>query len=107
MGFGPQSSQSRVLRSILAAGCAVIIFALGLFAVSPNLHEHLHHGSEQMQDDGCAVMQFAGGVSMPLAFAALPVPSAEWREQRYPGWTDVILSSPRYLLQPGHGPPAA
>jgi hypothetical protein len=93
------------LRRLIAMGCAALVFALGLFAASPALHEQLHHHAHSSSDDGCAVILFAGGVSMPLAVTAMPPPSAEWREQPYLGSTEIILDSPRYLLQPEHGPP--
>jgi hypothetical protein len=94
-------------RRLLATGCAVLVFALGLFAASPTLHEQLHHNAPPASDDGCAIILFAGGVSMPLTFNSIPLPPAEWRELPYVSTTELRLASPRYLLQPERGPPVA
>jgi hypothetical protein len=100
-----QSRRVDCLRRLLAAGCAALIFALGLFAASPALHGQLHHDTTASTDDGCAIVLFAGGVSVPLAAIAVTPPSAEWCEPVYFGSTEICLDSPRYLLQPGRGPP--
>jgi hypothetical protein len=92
-------------RRLLAAGCAVLVFALGLFAVNPILHEQLHHNDHSSSDDGCAVVLFANGLAMPLAVHALPPPPAEWRQQAVCGSIESFFASPRYLLQPERGPP--
>jgi predicted MFS family arabinose efflux permease len=94
------------LRRVLAAVCAGLVFALGLFAASPNLHDQLHHNAH-LPDDGCAVVLFAGGVSVPLTATPLPAPSTEWREESFVSSTELILAAPRYLLPPTHGPPVA
>jgi hypothetical protein len=100
-----QSGCAGYFHRLLAAGCAALVFALGLFAASPVLHEHLHHNAHPSADDGCAIVLFAGGVSVPLAVTALPPPPAEWRRQPYVSSTEFFLASPRHLLPPGHGPP--
>ena len=82
-----------------------MVFALGLFAASPVLHEQLHHAAHLSPDDGCAIVLFANGLSVPLAMVELPLPSAEWSEQSYPSSTELMLTSPRYLRLPAHGPP--
>jgi hypothetical protein len=86
-------------------GCAVLIFALGVFAASPALHGQLHASNHAPFEDGCAVALFAGGVSVALPLMALPPPSAEWRELPAAVSSEVLLDSPRYLLQPERGPP--
>jgi len=92
-------------RRLLAVACMVLVFALGVFAASPALHEQLHHSPQDSLNDGCAVVLFANGVSVPLAMIAVPPAPVEWREQVYFGSTELLLDSPRYLLQPGRGPP--
>lgn len=92
-------------RRLLALCCAGLVFGLGLFAASPILHEQLHHNTHSSSDDGCAIVMFASGVSVPLAVTAMPPPSAEWREQPFVRSTEIHLDSPRYLLQPQCGPP--
>ena len=91
----------------MATGCAALVLALGIFAASPALHSQLHHGVDAAADDSCAIVLFANGVSVPLAVVAPPRPAAEWREQAYLRSADILLDSPRYLLLPGRGPPAA
>ena len=91
---------------MLAAVCTALVLTLGVFAASPSLHERLHHDTGAC-DDGCAIVLFANGVSMPLAAPALPPPSADWREQPYLASVEVLRNSPRYLQLPGRGPPAA
>ena len=94
-----------MLRRLLTAGCIVVVFALGLLAASPVLHDQLHHGQAPSADDGCAVVLFANGVSVPLALIPIPPAPAEWRKQDYFGADELLLNSPRYLLQPVCGPP--
>jgi hypothetical protein len=94
-------------RRLLATGCAALVFALGLFAASPTLHEQLHHNGHPPADDGCAIVLFAGGVSVPLAMTAVHPPSAEWHEQTFGTSAEIVFASPRHLLPPGHGPPVA
>ncbi len=95
------------LRRVCAVGSAVLIFALGLFAVCPSLHEQLHHGADATVHDQCAVVLFANGVSVPMAVVAPLPPSADWREQRAVATAEILLDSPRYLLRPERGPPVA
>ena len=84
----------------------MLVFTLGLFGASPILHGQLHHNDGvASSDDGCAVVLFAGGASVPLVVTALPPPPVEWREQPYVTSPEIFLDSPRYLLQPERGPP--
>jgi len=96
-----------VLRRGFAAGSAALIFALGLFAASPALHEHLHDGVDATDQDQCAVVLFASGVSVPLAVSAPLPPAVDWRALSSVPATELLLDSPRYLLQPERGPPVA
>jgi len=100
-----QSQWAENIRRVCAAGCATLIFALGLFAASPSLHEQLHHKAGASSDDGCAVVLFGGGVSMPQGLVAAPPPSTEWCMESLTPSTEIYLDSPRYLLQPERGPP--
>lgn len=94
-------------RRSLAAGSAALVFALGLFAVSPQLHERLHSDTGLPAGDMCAVVLFASGVSAPVAFEAPPPPVADWHEAYGIAPVEFHLDSPRYLHQPGRGPPLA
>ena len=93
------------LRRLMAAGCIALVFALGLFAVSPSLHALLHQHDQSSAEDGCAVVLFASGVSAPAAPIAVPPVSVEWQEQSFADAARQYVDSPRYLLLPGRGPP--
>ena len=92
-------------RRMLATGCAALVFTLGLFAASPLLHARLHAASDSTSDDGCTVVLFANGVSLPVAAIDLRPPSLEWRDSPHARSMEIFLDSPRYLLQPERGPP--
>jgi hypothetical protein len=119
-----------LLRQILATGGALLVFTLGLMAVNPALHDLAHghapepaptgcgcghhHGVDPHAtgdtadaEHSCAVVLFAQGVT----FAAEPVaPStrpAIWHETVFATVEETLLTAPRYLLQPGRGPPVA
>jgi hypothetical protein len=98
-----------LLHRLLAAGCIALVFALTVFAASPDLHERLHHDTDATSslDDGCAIVLFGNGVSASLAYIAVPPRSMAWSEQVYARPAALWLDSPRYRLLPGRGPPAA
>ena len=100
---------NELLHRGLAVGCVAVVFALTVFAASPDLHERLHHdtGATSSVDDGCAIVLFGIGVSALLAFTAAPRRSMAWREQVYARPAALWLDSPHYRLQPGRGPPLA
>lgn len=91
----------------LALACVMLVFALGLFSASPELHEKLHPLGDQNSEDGCAVVFFASGVALLLAAVAVPPQIVEWREARCVESVEIFLDSPRYLLRPERGPPVA
>ena len=107
MAFLRQGRLGELHRRVIAAGCIALVFGLGLLAASPVLHDQLHQGQAPSTDDGCAVVLFANGVSVPLALIAVPPAPVEWQKQNYFGVTELLLDSQRYLLQPGCGPPVA
>jgi hypothetical protein len=107
MGVRSQSQSISHVRRALAAFCAALVFTLGLFAASPILHQQLHHGANPALDDGCAVVLFANGVSVPLAVTAPPPLLVDWQEARPAVTTEILFDSPPYLLQPERGPPLA
>lgn len=91
----------------MVVGCIGVVVALGVFAASPNLHEQLHHNGQPALDDGCAVVLFAGGVSVPLApLTVLPAPGAG-RGPALVAVEELLLEAPRFRLLPGRGPPVA
>jgi hypothetical protein len=107
MGPGRQTLSSRPLRRALAAGLALLIFTLGLFSVSPVLHKRLHHHGAAAPAEGCAIVLFANGVSVPVAVTAPLPPVSDWQSPPAVGSIEIFLDSPRYLLQPERGPPVA
>lgn len=107
------------LRRVMAATSAALVFALTIFAASPVAHAWLHHGdlghdhvasesaAPSTEVDGCAVVLFANGVSLPVApLAVLPPTAVPSLGPRLTG-ADLFLLSPRYLRQPERGPPAS
>ena len=105
MGHPPRCRRADFLRRLLATGCALLVFGLGLFAASPILHQQLHHNADSSADDGCAIVLFAGGVSLSLGAIAVPPPATEWCEPSRSVAEEIFLASPRYLRQPERGPP--
>jgi hypothetical protein len=98
-----------VLRCALAMGCAGLVFALTVFAASPSAHDLLHDDSHQHTagDNGCAVLMFASGVSLPVAPLALTPPILLVRGISPATAAEVFLVAPRYLRQPERGPPSS
>ena len=105
MRIGWSHRSNERLRRLAAAGCIALVFALGVFAASPSLHALLHQCGQSLDDDGCAVVLFANGVSAPLAMIAVPPAPAEWQEWSFSGSTNRFRDSARYRLPPGRGPP--
>jgi hypothetical protein len=102
----PLRRHAELLRRLLAGGAAALVFALGVFAASPALHDWLHGADATPADDGCAVMLFASGVSVPLGAIAIAPPVDHGRQTRCIVPREIFLAAPRYLRQPERGPPA-
>jgi hypothetical protein len=100
-----RASPLELCRRCLAGGLAGLIFALAMFAASPVAHDLLHKKDAPQADDRCAVVLFAGGVSMPLGVIAVAAPAIEWRVAPVVAAAEIFVSSPRYLRQPERGPP--
>lgn len=90
----------------LAAWLALTVWALGVLAVSPELHGALHHDDgEHAQAHECAVTLFAHGVET-LDPAPMLLRVADARElgcvvpPHVHAWTQ-----PHYLHRPACGPP--
>lgn len=93
------------LHRLVAAGAAAVILALTVFAASPAAHDSLHDDCHAPHDDGCAVVLFANGLSLPLALPTLAAPECGRRGITAATAAEVFLVSPRYLRQPERGPP--
>lgn len=103
------------LHRLLAAAGVLLVLALSVFAASPTAHEWLHesghaadhdHGHAEPSEDGCAVVLFASGVSLPAAPAALTPPLTIEGGVSPVTAAEVYLIAPRYLRHPERGPPA-
>lgn len=97
------------LRRLCAAGSAVLVLALAIFAVSPRAHAWIHDddGHEEVahQDDSCAVVLFASGVSLEAGHAPLRAPDEVVLPAPAAAPDELFLAQPRYLRQPERGPP--
>ena len=92
-------------RRVVAVGCALLTLALVVLAACPSLHAWLHHEKHLDNDDGCAVVLFAHGVTAAAAaLAALVVAPLAFLET-LPAPKLVLLSEPRFQFPPGCGPP--
>jgi hypothetical protein len=106
----------------VAAGCASLVFALGLLAVSPALHSLVHatpagsthtacthhHPDTPPGDDAdhtCAVVLFAQGLALSVQTVAPESSPVVWHAVDFPAAEEQLLAAPRYLLQPERGPP--
>lgn len=105
-----------LLRRLGTAGLAALVLALTVFVASPTAHEWLHaddhancHESESTQadEDACAVVLFAGGVSLPLDPVAVLEPVALALTISPATAAEIHLVSPRYLRRPERGPPVS
>ena len=96
-----------LLRRLLAAGGAALVFALTVFAASPELHSLLHRATDTAHDDSCPVVLFAGSADVPVAVLAAPVPPLTSPLLAPAIAREIFLSPPRYLRQPERGPPAS
>lgn len=102
----------RVITPALAAFLAACVLLLGLAAVSPALHgelcDHAHGEVSHADDDapGCAVVLFAGGVTLSTPPPDLPPPAA-LNAARVAAFTEIVLA--RTLRGPERvcGPPAS
>ncbi len=95
------------MRRLLATVCAGLVFALGLFAANPTLHAKLHYHIGSYSENGCAVVLFAGGVSIASAPIAPLPPQAVWHEMVPIASVKSLPHAPRGLLPPKCGPPVA
>lgn len=89
----------------MAAGAGALVLLLTALAVSPELHHGLLH-DHHVEDDTCAVVLFANGVSLPLDPLTVTPPTAIWQTVIPPVASEIFLVPARYLLRPERGPPA-
>ena len=103
-----QLLQAEGPRRLLAAGGIALVLLLSVLAVTPELHELFHHHDRAShEEDGCAVVLFAHGVSAPFDTAIIAATPAQWLVLNRPETAEIFLTSPRYLHQPERGPPVS
>ncbi|MEY2881488.1 MAG: hypothetical protein RLZZ15_3868 [Verrucomicrobiota bacterium] len=105
MSAVPRRAVQDWFRRIFAAGAALLVLALTVLAVSPELHHWLHGDENSGGDDGCVVVQFSTGVSVANATITMAPPIALRADEARTTVREVFLVSPRYLRQPERGPP--
>lgn len=103
MFLSAKSKPTLTLRWV-AGICALLVWMLGMLAVSPELHAAIHADADHA-DHSCAVTLFSHGVEgtnssivLIVAPATLPADPATIPEVR-------LAAAPRYLLLPGRAPP--
>ena len=122
-----QPSAVSSLKGVIAGLLAGVVFALGLIAVSPTLHERLHatldahtlrnqvgchtHATTYPTDIGdddsaCVISLFQHGVIALLALPRLTVPVPAWLATLPVSFAQQLTCGPAYRLQPARGPPA-
>lgn len=106
MSLAHRAPLADFLRRLFAAGGAALVFALTVFAASPELHERLHSATETEHDDACPVVLFSDGATPPAAALSAPIPLRTCHLLPPCAAREIFLSPPRYLRQPERGPPA-
>jgi len=94
-----------LLRRTVAAGSALLVLVLTVFAVTPDLHHLVHDSGSPEGAEECAVDLFANGVSLPTAVTTALPATAAWLSAVPAIAEEIHLPSPRYLRQPERGPP--
>src|SRR4051812_522783 len=94
------SASAPFFRRLLAAGSIALVLLLTVLAASPELHERIHGQVDHDDDDGCAVVLFASGVTLAVGVVALLPSAAVWHQQARSAIREIFLASPRYLHQP-------
>jgi hypothetical protein len=92
-------------RRLVAVGGIALVLLLSALTASPELHRLVHGHQDAVTEDGCAVVQFAYGVSVTPDTALLDATPLPWREFARPEVAEIFLTSPRSLHPPERGPP--
>ena len=95
------SLQSR--RHALAAVLALLVFALGLLSVAPEIHVAMHDDAHSVEHS-CAIDWFASGVTSALAIVIF-TPVALIALGSIMPVTRVARMETAWELPPGRGPP--
>ncbi|MDB6126769.1 MAG: hypothetical protein JWM35_665 [Verrucomicrobia bacterium] len=96
-----------IFRRFVAVGGIGLVLLLTALTASPELHHWFHGQDDAGADDGCAVVQFAQGVSVAVDQIAVVSTPAVWHFAHRLVSDEILLASPRYLHQPERGPPVS
>lgn len=94
---------SRALRGV-AAVCALIVWLLGFFAASSQLHGSVHHEADHAGHT-CAITFFSAGLDDPLGCTGISVIPALFPVSETPADLASPLPDADGRLPPGCGPP--
>jgi uncharacterized BrkB/YihY/UPF0761 family membrane protein len=89
---------------LLATTLAVLVFGLGLLAVAPTAHEHLHSDAEHAEHT-CAIVLFAQGITTAAVFLLLVALLLRQAEALLAAPIALRAATPR-RLPPACGPPS-
>ena len=88
----------------IAALCALAVWLLGVLAMSPELHGHVHDDAAEPHHE-CAVTLFQHGAESPLTFSGLSLAPAETAIATLAPIDLIARAAADVRLQPGRGPP--
>jgi len=92
---------------IVAGTCTALVVALVVLAVCPTLHAWLHGEKELADDDDCAVVLFANGVTTAATAIAVVAVFQRLSRERLAEPAALFFAEPRFQLPPVCGPPGA
>lgn len=88
----------------IATLCALAVWLLGVLAISPELHGHVHEDAAAPHHE-CAVTLFQHGAENPLTFSGLSLAPAEFAIATLAPIDAIARPAADVRLQPGRGPP--
>ena len=88
----------------MAIFCALIVWMLGLLAVSPELHAAIHADANHA-DHSCAITLFGHGVEGTSSTIDLVIAPFVLLDDSPASVETWLATPPRYLLLPGRAPP--
>lgn len=88
----------------IAALCALAVWLLGVLAISPQLHGHVHEDAATPHHE-CAVTLFQHGAENPLTFSGLSLAPADFAVETIAPIDTIARSAVDVRLHPGRGPP--
>jgi len=101
------------LFHVTAMVASLCVFALAVFAASPDLHGRLHGAAAEHAvpvgdaEHVCAVTLFSSGATALLVFCLLMLGRSLTAGIVLRATDEIVSAQPRYRLVPSHAPPAA